>query len=57
MEDLFQELDTSDTDFKKIIKENYEEVFDEEGTYKRIEYFKDNPDMMNLGILLISDSG
>lgn len=29
-EELFQELDTSDTDFKKVIKEDYEEVFNED---------------------------
>lgn len=57
VEELFQELDTSDTDFKKIIKEDYEEVFDEEETDKMIEYLKDNPDMMNLGILLMFVTG
>lgn len=57
MEELFQELDTSDIDFKKIIKEDYEEVFDEEETDKMIGYLKDNPDMMNQGILLMFVTG
>ncbi len=32
VEELFQELDTSEVDFKKVIKEDYEEVFNEEET-------------------------
>lgn len=40
-----------------IIKEDYEEVFDEEETDKMIGYLKDNPDMMNLGILLMFVTG
>ena len=57
VEELFQELDTSETDFKKVIKEDYEEVFDEEETDKMIRYLKDNLDMMNLGILLMFLTG
>ena len=57
VEELFQELDTSEVDFKKVIKEDYEEVFDEEETDKMIGYLKDNPDMMNLGIMLMFVTG
>lgn len=57
VEELFQELDTSETDFKKVIKEDYEEVFNEEETEKMLEYLKNNPDMMNLGILLMFVTG
>ena len=48
MEDLFQELDASETDFKKVGKEDYEEE-----TEKMLECLKNNPDMMNLRILLM----
>lgn len=57
VDELFQELDTSDTDFKKVIREDYEEVFDEEETDKMIRYLKETPDMMNLGILLMFVTG
>ena len=30
VEEIFQELDTSDSDFHRVIKEDYQEVFDEE---------------------------
>ena len=56
-EELFQELDTSETDFKKIIKEDYEEVFDETEMPIMIEYLKSNQDIMNLGILLMFVTG
>lgn len=57
VEELFQELDTSEADFKKVIKEDYEEVFNEMETEKMIEYLKNYPDMMNLGILLMFVTG
>ena len=56
-EELFQELDTSDTDFKKVIKEDYEEVFNEEEMNKMVEYLKNNLDGKNLGILLMFATG
>lgn len=57
VEELFQELDVSETDFKKVIKEDYEEVFNETEMPIIIEYLKSNPDMLNLGILLMFVTG
>lgn len=57
VEELFQEIDTSEADFKKVIKEDYEEVFSEEEMPVIMEYLEDNPDMMNLGILLMFVTG
>ena len=56
-DELFQELDTSETDFKKVIKEDYEEVFDEAEMPIMIEYLKSNLDMVNIGILLMFVTG
>lgn len=57
VEELFQDLDTSETDFKKVIKEDYEEVFNEEEMPKMISYLKDNLDAKNIGILLMFATG
>ena len=57
VEELFQELDTSDTDFRKTVKEDYEEVFDEEEMPKIMQYLIENPDMSNIGILLMFLTG
>lgn len=57
VEELFQELDTSETDFKKVIKEDYEEVFSEEEMPRMISYLKDNLDAQNIGILLMFATG
>lgn len=56
-DELFQELDTSETDFKRVIKEDYEEVFDEREMPIIMEYLKSNPDTMNLIILLMFVTG
>ncbi len=57
IDELFQDLDTSDVDFKKVIKEDYEEVFNESEMSLVMEYLKANPDMINLGILLMFVTG
>ena len=57
IDELFQDLDTSDVDFKKIIKEDYEEVFDEKEMSLMMQYLKDNLDMVNIGILLMFVTG
>ncbi len=57
IDELFQDLDTSDADFKKVIKEDYEEVFNENEMSLMIEYLKSNLDMVNLGILLMFVTG
>jgi len=57
VEELFQELDTSDTDFKKVIKEDYEEVFNEVEMPIIMDYLKNNLDIVNLSILLMFVTG
>lgn len=57
VEELFQELDTSETDFHKVIKEDYEEVFSEDEMPIMIEYLKKNLDAKNIGILLMFATG
>lgn len=57
VEELFQEMDTSEAHFKKRIKEDCEEVFSEEELPKVLSYLTDNPDLKNLGILLMFLTG
>ena len=57
VEEIFQELDMSDADFQKVIKEDYQEVFDEEETSKMIQYLEENLDIVNIGILLMFVTG
>lgn len=55
--EMLEELDVSDNDFKKVIKEDYQEVFDEEELKLIIEYLLNNLDAHNVGILLIFITG
>lgn len=55
--DLIDDLDVSDNDFKKTIKEDYEEVFNERETALMKQYCMDNLDTMNIGILLMFVTG
>ncbi|SOY32387.1 Tyrosine recombinase XerC [Acetatifactor muris] len=57
VEELFQELDTSETDFRKVIKEDYQEVFSEEEMPVMVNYLKENLDAKNIGILLMFATG
>lgn len=57
VEDVFNDLDTSETDFRKIIKEDYEEVFSEEEMPIIMDYLKNNLDITNIGILLMFLTG
>lgn len=57
IEELFQEMDVSDSDFHKVIHEDYEEVFDEDEMPKIMEYLIDHPDMSNIAILLMFVTG
>lgn len=57
VEEIFDELDTSETSFKKVIKDDAEEVFDDEEMERAIQYLQENPDIINLGILLIFYTG
>lgn len=55
--DVFGILDISDRAFKKVIKENDEEVFDDVETPIIINYLCENLDIRNLGILLLFVTG
>ena len=54
---IFSDLDVSDKEFFKSIKEDYEEVFDENETASMINYLKENCDIRNAGILLLFVTG
>ena len=56
-EEIFQELDVSETEFQKIVKEDYQEVFDDKEMPKVMEYLKDNLDIVNLAILTMFVTG
>ena len=55
--DVFDDLDVSDIDFRKEIREDNQEVFDEEETRKIKEYLLENLDLKNCGLLLAFDTG
>lgn len=55
--ELFQELDTSDSDFEKTTKEDFEEVFDEEEMPVIMSYLSEHPDVQNIAILIMFVSG
>lgn len=57
VEELMNELDVSDAKFKKKVKEDYEEVFDDEEMDKMINYLVNNLDTQNIGILLMFVAG
>ena len=57
VEEMLQELDTSDSDFKKVVKEDYEEVFDENEMPKIMRYLIENLDMQNVALLLMFLTG
>ena len=48
VEELFQEMDTSESHFRKKIKEDCEEVFGEEELPKMMSYLTKNSDFKNL---------
>lgn len=55
--ELFETLDVSDRDFEKEIKEDYQEVYDEEETDKMIKYLESHLDLKNIAILLMFLTG
>lgn len=57
IQELFFDLDVSDKCFKKRIKEDCEEVFMEDEMERITTYLKENPDMINLGIMLMFVTG
>lgn len=56
-EDVLFQLEISNNEFQKIIKEDYEEVFNEEETSTAIKYLKDNLDIRNSAVLLMFITG
>lgn len=57
IEEALYDLDVSDADFKKVVKEDYQEVFDEEETNAMIEYLLQNLDVKNMAIMLMFITG
>lgn len=56
-EDVLFQLEISNNEFQKNIKEDYEEVFNEEETLTAIKYLKDNLDIRNSAVLLMFITG
>lgn len=56
-DDVFAELDLTDRVFKKTIHEDREEVFDEFETQRMMQHLENNPNLKNLGILLMFVTG
>ena len=57
VQELFYDLDVTDKSFKKIIKEDSKEVFNDAEMKRIVEYLKENQNMVNLGILLMFVTG
>lgn len=57
VEETFLEMDFSEKDFKVAHKEDYEEVFMEDELPIMLDYLVSNPDIHNLGILLMFVTG
>ena len=57
VQELFYDLDVTDKSFKKTVKEDSEEVFNDMEMDRVIEYLKERPDMINLGLLLMFVTG
>lgn len=57
IEEVFYDLDVSESEFSKAIKEDYEEVFSENEMPVVIDYLTSEPDAKNLGILLMFVTG
>lgn len=57
VEEILNELDVSESNFKKIIKEDYMEVFNEVEMETMMNYLYNNQDILNLAIMLMFVSG
>lgn len=57
IEDVFKEMDLTEQQFRKVFKEDYEEVFSEEELPILIKYLQENLDLRNMGILVMLLTG
>lgn len=57
VENIFLEMDVSDRDFARTVKEDCQEIFDENEMEKIERYLIEKPDIQNLGILLMFVTG
>lgn len=57
IEEALYDLDVSEVDFKKVIKEDYQEVFNEDEMPIIMDYLVNNLDSKNIGILLMFVTG
>ena len=57
IEAMLEDLDINAHSFRQTVKEDYQEVFNDEEMEKIVSYLKDNPDKWNLGILLLFVTG
>ena len=57
VEESLDDMDLTGVSFKRTIKEDSDEVFDEPETDKIIAYLKDNLDVWNIGLLLMFVTG
>ena len=54
---MLSNVEVSSHDFRKVVKEDFEEVYDEEETRQMMDFLMRNPDPINLGILLMFVTG
>lgn len=57
IDEIFADMDLTDTSFKKTIKEDNQEVFNDEEFKRAFDYLTSNLDTKNIGILLMFVSG
>jgi len=57
VEEMLDELEVSEHDFTKVVKEDFDEVFAEDEMQMMIDYLVDNQDPWNIGILLMFVTG
>jgi len=57
IEDMFETLDVTDHDFKKVIKEDYEEVFDDLELPRLLRHLTEEFDMVNAAVLIMVLTG
>lgn len=55
--ELINDMEIGKNSFKKIIKEDYQEVFMEDEAPEVVKYLEENQDVLNLGLLLLFKTG